>query len=98
MAWRKPVEPAHMEPPEWYRNYHPEAWDEPDNQERRMLAGCTALLGSEWVAVRHQWHAERRWYEAQHAYRQAHPAFATQEFNEIISGEWRARRDEVRDS
>jgi hypothetical protein len=73
-----------IEAPEWYRVYHPEAWDEPDEQERRMLAGCTAALGSEWMADRHRWHAERRWHEAQHAYRQAHPAFSEQEFRKII--------------
>lgn len=73
-----------IEAPEWYRVYHPEQWDEPDEHERLMLAGCTAALGSEWVADRHRWHAERRWHEAQHAYRQQHPQFATQEFNKII--------------
>ena len=93
MAWRKPVEPAHIEPPAWYRTFDAESWDEPDEQERRMLAGCTELFGAEWVAVRHRWHAERRWHEAQHAYRQEHPAFATQRFNEIISGELRGRRN-----
>jgi hypothetical protein len=52
--------------------------------ERNMLAGCTALLGSEWVPGVHRVHVERRWREAQYRYREAHPAFATQEFNKII--------------
>jgi hypothetical protein len=49
-----------------------------------MLAGCTAALGSEWVADRHRWHAERRWQEAKHKYRQAHPQFATQELEDLF--------------
>lgn len=73
-----------IEPPEWYRNFHPEAWDEPDDHERNMLAGCTALFGSDWAADRHRIHAERRWAEAKHVYRQAHPAFAKQEFSKLI--------------
>jgi hypothetical protein len=80
--WRAAA--GRIEAPEWYRNYHPEDWDEPDEQEQRMLAGCTAALGSEWVAERHRWHAERRWHEAQHRYRQAHPAFATQELEDLF--------------
>lgn len=73
-----------IEAPEWYRNYHPADWDEPDEQERRMLAGCTAALGSEWVADRHRIHAERRWQEAKHRYRQAHPQLATQELEDLF--------------
>lgn len=83
-SWR-PRQPARIEAPEWYRNYHPEAWDEPDEQEQRMLAGCE-VLGEEWVAGRHRMHAERRWHEAQHRYRQEHPAFASQEFDDLIEG------------
>jgi hypothetical protein len=80
--WRAAV--GRIEGPEWYRNYHPEDWDEPDEQERRMLAGCTAALGSEWVADWHRRHAERRWQEAKHKYRQAHPQFATQELEDLF--------------
>jgi hypothetical protein len=96
MAWRRPREPARIEPPAWYRDFDPAMWDEPDEQERRMLAGCD-VLGPEWVAGRHREHAHRRWGEAKHRYRQEHPALATQEFNEIISGERRAREDEKRE-
>jgi hypothetical protein len=84
------AEPARIEPPTWYRAYDPAAWDVPDEQERRMLAGCE-VLGEEWVAGRHRMHAERRWQEAKHAYRRAHPALATQEFNDLI-GSHRERR------
>jgi len=48
-----------IEAPEWYRNFHPESWDEPD--------------------------AERRWAQAKHAYRQAHPAFGEQEFEDLMA-------------
>jgi hypothetical protein len=85
-------EPPRIEPPLWYRTYDPEAWDEPDEQKRRMLAGCTEALGPEWVACRHRMHAERRWQEAKHRYRQAYPAFATQEFDDLVGEEARARR------
>lgn len=91
-SWRR-REPPRIEAPEWYRNYHPEAWDEPDEQERRMLAGCGAL-GPEWVAGRHRMHAERRWQEAKHRYRQDHPALASQEFDDLVNGERAARRAE----
>jgi hypothetical protein len=69
------------------------AWDEPDEQERRMLAGCE-VLGGEWVAGRHAMHAERRWHEAQHQYRQQNPALARQEFDDLVNGERAARRAE----
>ena len=39
MAWRKPQEPAHIEPPGWYRSFDLAAWDEPDGQEQAMMAG-----------------------------------------------------------
>jgi hypothetical protein len=71
-----------IEPPEWYRNFHPEAWDEMDAQERAMFDGSPGWRP--WPDYLHEIHARRRWMEAQHAYRQAHPAFGTQEFNKII--------------
>jgi len=92
-AWRH-REPTRIEPPLWYRVYDPAQWDEPDEQERRMLAGCGEALGEEWVAGRHRMHAERRWGEAKHRYRQAHPQLASQEFEDLVSGELRARRAE----
>jgi hypothetical protein len=91
-SWRR-QEPPRIEGPEWYRNYHPEDWDEPDEQERRMLAGCE-VLGEEWVAGRHRMHAERRWCEAKHRYRRAHPQLASQEFDDLVNGERAARRAE----
>jgi hypothetical protein len=82
MAWRRPTEPARIEPPAWYREFNPARWDEPDQQEIAMLAGCD-VLGPEWVAGRHRMHAHRRWGEAKYAYRQEHPALATQEFTDL---------------
>jgi len=49
------------------------------------------------VAGRHRMHAHRRWQEAKCAYRQEHPALATQEFEELVRGERRAREDEKRE-
>ena len=92
MAWRKPSEPAHIEPPGWYRTFDPAAWDEPDGQEQAMIDGW--FRGHPWPAELHAVHAERRWGEAKYAYRREHPALATQEFNEIVSGELAARRRE----
>jgi hypothetical protein len=81
MAWRRHVEAAHIEAPEWYRNFHPEDWDEPDGQERHMMAGN---LGWPWPEELHRIHSERRWGEAKYRYRQTHPALAEQEFAELI--------------
>jgi hypothetical protein len=36
------------------------------------------------VADRHRIHAERRWQEAKHRYRQAHPQLATQELEDLF--------------
>jgi hypothetical protein len=90
--WR-PVERARIEPPLWYRVFDPAAWDEPDGQERRMLAGCLEALGAEWVAGRHRMHAHRRWAEAKWAYQREHPALAEQELTDIVTRnrEWQAR-------
>lgn len=73
---------ARVEPPEWYRNYHPEAWDEPDELELRMMAGSAAY--GPWPDELHDYHSRRRWHEAQHRYRQANPLLAEQEFAELI--------------
>ena len=81
-----------IEPPEWYRNFHPEAWDEPDAQEQSMMDGCRGF--GEWPDYLHDHHARRRWHEAQYAYRQTHPALAEQEFQALVNGELEARRRE----
>ena len=95
MAWRKPVDPPHIEAPEWYRNYHPESWEVPDGSEQAMISGW--FPGEPWPPELHAAHSERRWQEAKHAYRREHPALAEQEFLELVSGERRARESERRD-
>ena len=93
VAWRRrDLEPARIEGPEWYRVFHPEAWDEPDAQEQSMINGS---LGCPWPEELHRWHSERRWEQAKYRYRQAHPALAEQEFAELVEGERAARRREV---
>lgn len=92
VAWRRPVDPPHIEAPEWYRNYHPEFWDEPDGQEQAMMNGCVG--SGVWSAELHESHAHRRWQEAKYAYRQEHPALAEQEFLALLSMERRAREAE----
>ena len=91
MAWRKPQEPAHIEPPGWYRSFDLAAWDEPDAHERAMIAGH---LGMPWPDELHRMHAQRRWSQARHAYRKEHPALAEQEFSEIVAAERQAREQE----
>jgi hypothetical protein len=83
MAKWRPADSPRIEPPEWYRNYHPEAWDEPDRQERSMMAGSQGY--GEWPAELHEMHARRRWEQAKHEYRQGHPAFAEQEFADLVA-------------
>jgi hypothetical protein len=82
MAWRKPVAPARIEPPEWYRTYHPESWDEPDGHEQAMIDGSRRFFP--WPDHLHEIHARRRWQEAKHAYRQEHEALAEQEFADLV--------------
>ena len=84
--WREA--PARAEPPEWYRNFHPEDWDEPDQQEQRMIDGCPSMRP--WPDDVHEWHAKRRWGQAKHAYRGKHPALAEQELEDLI-GEFQER-------
>ena len=92
-SWRPRV-PPRIEPPEWYRTYHPEDWDEPDGHEWAMIEGCSEFRcwpdsplsrWLDWPQFLHDQHARRRWGEAQHRYRQAHPAFASQEFDDLIA-------------
>ena len=70
------------EAPEWYRNFHQEMWDEPDELELRMIGGCPSMRP--WPDELHDYHSRRRWFEAQHAYRQANPEFASQEFADFM--------------
>ena len=81
MARWRPADAPRLEAPEWYRNFHPEAWDEPDTQERTMING--SLGYGPWPPELREIHARRRWGEAKHAYRQAHPAFGEQEFADL---------------
>ena len=76
--WRSA--PARVEPPEWYRNFHPEAWGEPDAEEIRMTAGCPGDM----LPRLHDHHSRRRWHEAKCAYRRAHPQLATQELEDLM--------------
>jgi hypothetical protein len=78
--WR-PAESPRIEPAEWYRNYHPEAWDEPDAQERSMMAGSKGY--GPWPAELREIHARRRWEQARYDYRRSHPDLAEQEFAEL---------------
>jgi hypothetical protein len=71
----------HIEPPEWYRVYHPEQWDEMDAQERAMTAGWSGPW-PEWL---HDHHSRRRWEEAKYAHRRENPLLAEQEFTDIVS-------------
>jgi hypothetical protein len=90
MAWRRPVPPPpRIEPPTWYRTFDPQQWDVPDAHEQSMMDGC-AMLGP-WPDAMHRIHAERRWGQAKHAYRQQHPALAEQEFRDLISREAKGR-------
>jgi hypothetical protein len=62
-----------------------------DAQEEAMFNGCPSFRP--WPEELHRVHARRRWAQAQHAYRQAHPALAEQEFQDLVSDEagWRKR-------
>ena len=99
MAKWRPFDPPRIEAPGWYRTFDAEAWDEPDGHERAMMDGCAGYrcwpdaapsAWPDWPEWLHREHARRRWQEAKHAYRQAHPAFATQEFDDLI-GSYRKR-------
>jgi hypothetical protein len=102
-SWR-PRQPPRVEAPEWYRNYHPGSWDEPDGHEQAMIDGCSGsrcwpgapltARWPDWPQFLHDQHARRRWQEAKHAYRRQNPALASQEFDDLVNGEWAARRAE----
>lgn len=79
--WRE-RQGGRAEPPEWYRVFRLQMWDEPDAQEQKMIDGCPSMRP--WPEDVHRWHAERRWYEARYAYQQDHPALADQEFEEFL--------------
>jgi hypothetical protein len=91
-AWRH-RETARIEPPLWYRVYDAAAWDQPDREEQAMIDGCAGYRawpdseesrwGPDWPQRLHEHHARRRWAQAQHAYRQRHPALAEQEFADL---------------
>jgi hypothetical protein len=94
VAWRKPSTPPRIEPPEWFRNYHPEDWDDPDGQEQAMIDGCTHPWrpwpdapewpgAPGWPQFLHDIHARRRWGDAKHAYLRDHEDLAEQEFRDI---------------
>jgi hypothetical protein len=91
VAWRRHIEPPRIEPPLWYRTYDPAQWDEPDSQELAMTGGCPR---DDVPVDLHEAHAQRRWHEAKHRYRQEHPALASQEFDDLVNGERAARRAE----
>ena len=74
--------PGRLEAPEWYRNYHPEDWDEMDAQELRMYHGRIGM--DPWPPDLHGIHAHRRWEQARHRYRQENPAFGEQEFEDMM--------------
>jgi hypothetical protein len=95
MAWRKQLPPPHIEPHEWYRNYHPEAWDEPDAHEQAMMNGCSGRRcwphsppsrWPDWPQWLHEAHSRRRWQEARYGYLQDHPDLSAQEFRELVEG------------
>jgi hypothetical protein len=90
-SWRH-REPARVEPPLWYRVFDAAMWDTPDPQERAMMDGSRGY--GEWPAELREIHARRRWGEAKHRYRQAHPQLASQEFDDLVNGERAARRAE----
>ena len=89
--WRS-REPPRVEGPAWYRTFDPEAWDTPDAQELSMISGSLGF--GPWPEELHRIHAERRWGQAKHAYRQAHPALAEQELEDLIAEAHERRRDE----
>jgi hypothetical protein len=65
-----------------------------DAIEQAMFNGCPGWRP--WPDHLHRYHSERRWAQAKHAYRQAHPALAEQELTDLIEGELGARREDFR--
>jgi hypothetical protein len=83
--WRET--PVRFEAPAWYRSYDPAMWDEPDAQEQSMIDGSLRPPG-EWPDWLHEIHAHRRWVMAQYEYGRKHPAFAAQEFEDLMNRHW----------
>jgi len=77
--WPRRLPPAPVEPPEWFRVFHEQAWAEPDEQERSMGALPDSYR---------RWHRERRWHAARRAWMADHPEY---DFLEELR-ERRARR------
>lgn len=86
--WKRPGT-GRIEPPAWYQDFDPAAWDEPDAQEQAMIDACPTMRP--WPDDVHRWHAERRWGQAKHAYRQSHPQLGEQELEDLINWELEAR-------
>jgi hypothetical protein len=87
--WPRRLPPAPVEPPEWVRVFHPEAWAEPDDYELQMTAGLAEAGCHERLAICRRWHAERRWCAAMNAWYRQHPE-ADRRFEELL--EQRTRR------
>jgi hypothetical protein len=75
--------PPRIEPPAWFRHFHPEDWDDPDAQEQTMINGSAGY--GPWPPHLHEIHARRRWGEAKHRYLGDHPALLEQEFQDLLS-------------
>lgn len=97
---RRPREVAHLEPPDWYGVFDAAAWDEPDGHERAMMDGCSGRAWPDspdsawpgWPEFLHVQHARRRWNEARYAYSHANPAFAEQEYADLLARSAERRR------
>src|SRR5258708_23037349 len=68
----------HIEPPEWYRNFHPEDWDEPDGHEVTMTGGRDVR-----DEPGHVTHARPRCEQAKIGHRPTHPSPAEHELNRV---------------
>ena len=82
MRRRNRLPPPRIEPPAWYVTFDPAQWDDPDLLESRMMRGN---LGCPWPDALHAHHVRRRWEEAKYRYGREHPAFGTQEFNDLLA-------------
>jgi hypothetical protein len=83
--WPRRLPPPRIEPPEWVRVFHREAWSEPDEWERNM-AGSGVL--PEYMQ---EWHAHRRWVEATNAWYKQHPE-ADNRLEDLIARREQRRR------
>ncbi len=57
--------------PAWVGTFVPADWDEPDETEQKMIAGCPSMRP--WPDHVHAWHARRRWRTAAYAWLDDHP-------------------------